>query len=105
MYALNYTSYTRDGLENWNRSEAVGENTTLADCESWIYEQDTFVSTIISRVRSLFFFFISSSCYSFSNVLLQIIIMSLTSVSASDVVIWDMADEFKLSYLAKGCAK
>ena len=51
-YDLNYSSYSTEDFLEWNRSAMVDEDTEVADCEAWVYDQSVFVSTIQSQVRS-----------------------------------------------------
>jgi hypothetical protein len=51
MFALNYSALTDEELKDWNRTLLLNESTPTVDCKQWIYEQTTFVSTIVSRVR------------------------------------------------------
>ena len=51
MFALNYSAYSDDELYNWNRKLMINESTPLMDCTQWVYDQTTFVSTIVSRVK------------------------------------------------------
>ena len=55
MYSLNYSVYSDEELLDWNRTLMIGEQTPVVDCTQWTYDQSTFVSTIISRVRMYFF--------------------------------------------------
>jgi MFS transporter, OCT family, solute carrier family 22 (organic cation transporter), member 4/5 len=52
MFELNYSSYSEEELMSWNRSLMVDDTTPTVDCQHWIYEQSTFVSTLASRVNT-----------------------------------------------------
>ena len=51
MYAFNYSAFSDAELVAWNRSVMVTNSTAIAKCSDWVYEQTTFVSTVVSRVR------------------------------------------------------
>jgi hypothetical protein len=51
MFALNYSAFSNDELTTWNRTLLISDRTPVTDCTQWIYDQTTFVSTIVSRVR------------------------------------------------------
>lgn len=50
MFAFNYSALSNDELNDWNRTLLLNESTPIVDCTHWIYDQTTFVSTIVSRV-------------------------------------------------------
>lgn len=50
MFAFNYSALTDEDLSDWNRTLLINESTPVVDCTHWIYDQTTFVSTIVSRV-------------------------------------------------------
>jgi hypothetical protein len=50
MFALNYSALTDEELKDWNRTLLLNESTPVIDCKHWVYDQTTFVSTIISEV-------------------------------------------------------
>lgn len=51
MFALNYSVYNETQFVSWNRSAMTGENTQIVDCQKWTYDQSTFTSTIVRKVR------------------------------------------------------
>jgi hypothetical protein len=54
MFDVNWTTFSREDLINWNRSEWLGstDNSTIAvrQCSSWNFNRSIFTSTIVSRV-------------------------------------------------------
>jgi hypothetical protein len=50
MFALNYSALTDEELKDWNRTLLLNESTPVIDCKHWVYDQTTFVSTIVSEV-------------------------------------------------------
>ena len=51
MFDLNYTAFGDDDFRNWNRTEMIANQTDRKQCTEWVYDQTTFVSTIVSRVN------------------------------------------------------
>jgi len=62
MYDLNYSAYSDDELYGWNRTLMIDESTPVIECAHWIYDQSTFVSTIVSRVINAHINMPSSLC-------------------------------------------
>jgi hypothetical protein len=63
MFAMNYSAFSDDELNDWNRTTMINDSTPVIDCRQWVYEQTTFVSTIVSRVSCLLTFItISVQC-------------------------------------------
>ena len=60
MYAFNYSAFSDAELVAWNRSVMVTNSTAIAECSDWVYEQTTFVSTVVSRVSRVSLFYVDS---------------------------------------------
>jgi hypothetical protein len=50
MFAFDYSSYSESEFESWNRSVMLANSTDVVKCSQWVYDQSTFISTIVSRV-------------------------------------------------------
>jgi len=54
MYNLSYGQYSDDDFLDWNRTDVIEKGTPTVLCDQWIYDQTTFISTIVSRVHTRF---------------------------------------------------
>ena len=52
MYAFNYSAFSYEELNAWNRSDMITNTTDTVRCSEWVYEQTTWVSTVVSKVHS-----------------------------------------------------
>ena len=52
MFVFNYSAFTEDEIRTWNRSLMTSNGIQLRQCDDWVYDQTTFVSTIVSRVSN-----------------------------------------------------
>ena len=50
QYDRDYEAYTDDQLINWNSSAETGA--AVIDCTQWVYDQSTFISTIVGKVSN-----------------------------------------------------
>jgi len=50
MFSLNYSAYNRSQFRDWNRSLMITNETSIAECSEWTYDQSQFTSTIVSKV-------------------------------------------------------
>ena len=55
MYSLNYSIYNHSDFYTWNSSLMMADEMSIAKCSQWTYDQSQFLSTIVSKVRSLAF--------------------------------------------------
>ncbi len=53
MYDLDYANMSNDVIRTWNRS-LISDDTPTRDCSAWVYDQLTFISTIVSDVRIVY---------------------------------------------------
>jgi hypothetical protein len=53
MFAFNYSSFNETEFATWNRTEMISDDTPVVSCDRWTYDQSTFESTIVSKVRTI----------------------------------------------------
>ena len=51
MFAFNYSGYSDAEFLAWNRTGIVNDSTPVVRCTRWNYDQSTFTSTLVSKVR------------------------------------------------------
>ena len=52
MYAFNYSAFSYEELNAWNRSVMVTNTTVTVRCSEWVYEQTKWLSTVVSQDRN-----------------------------------------------------
>ena len=67
MYAFNYSAFSKAELRAWNRTRMVDNSTEIVRCNDWVYDQTTFVRTVVSRVLVIISFNCDSKHYIYSK--------------------------------------
>ena len=57
VFALNYSVYNRSQFYSWNRSLMITNETSIVQCSQWTYDQSQFISTIVSKVKFVHYYY------------------------------------------------